>query len=95
MICTSLNLPPRRFSNGSRITNIEPKLELFACWMNEMPLIAWVWAMPGVARVILSTCATTALVRSSEAESGSCTLMIMRPMSCCGTNPAGALAKTT
>ncbi len=42
-------------SNGSRMTNIEPKLELVAESTNDMPERLIVWATPGVSRVIFST----------------------------------------
>ena len=50
-----------RSSNGSRTTNIEPKLELLACSRNDMPAMATVCATPGVSRAIFSTCASDVL----------------------------------
>ena len=56
--------------------------------------MATVCATPGVSRAIFSTCAMASWVRCSDAESGSWTLTISRPWSCCGMKPVGACWKT-
>ena len=73
--------------------NPEAKFGLFACNRNELPLIETIWPTPSVCRAIFSILATAALVRSSEVESGNCTLTIRRPWSCCGIKPVGAQAE--
>ena len=75
--------------------NIEPKLELLADWRNESPAMTTVCATPGVSRAILSTRASVSCERWSDAESGSWTLTMSRPWSCCGMKPAGARENTT
>ena len=75
--------------------NIDAKFELLACKRNELPAKATVCAIPPTLCEIFSILATTALVRSSEAESGSWILAISRPWSCCGMNPVGARRNAT
>ena len=91
MIAVSRSSGFCRSAKGASTMNIEAKLELFACNRNELPAKATVCAMPGVVRAIFSIRATTALVRSKDAESGSWMFAISRPWSCCGMNPVGAL----
>ena len=92
MIAVSRSSGFCRLSKGSRTMNIEAKLELLACNRNELPAKATVCADAGrVACAIFSILATTALVRSKDAESGSWMFAISRPWSCCGMNPVGAL----
>src|SRR5262249_30273452 len=94
MMASELSSGLVRFSNGSRTMNIDAKLGLLACNTNDMPEIVIVWATPGVRRAIASILATASSVRWREAESGSWMLQMIRPWSCAGTKPVGALWKT-
>ena len=73
MIASSFSSGERRFSKGSKMTNIEPKFEPLAACTNEYPATVSVCTTPGVCRVISSIFASASLVRSKEAESGSWT----------------------
>ncbi len=90
MMASSLSSGSFRWENGSRVMNIEPKFEPLAPCTKEKPATVSVCATPLVLRAISSTFAKAALVRSSDAASGSCTPTMIRPWSCCGTNPRGA-----
>ncbi len=63
-----------RWSNGSKMQNIEPKFEPLALSSSDWPVTAWVKRMPGVSLAIRSHLSSTSLVFSSETESGSWTL---------------------
>ena len=73
MIASADSSGERRFSNGSRTTNMLPRCEPLAWSTNDMPAVRSVWATPGVERMTWSTRAIASSVRLSEAESGSCT----------------------
>ena len=80
MIASSLSSRrPRRFSNGSRVMNIEPKLEPLADCTKEKPATVRVWATPGCCRAIFSICARASSVRCNDAESGNWMPARMRP----------------
>ncbi len=68
-------LGSRRLWYSSRPTNIVPKFEPAAFSANDWPLMPVTCRTPGVESTIFSMRRTTAAVRSSEAESGNCTLI--------------------
>ena len=65
---------PRRSSNAFSMTYIEPRFGALAFRISDWPEMPTVCATPGVSRAIFSIRAMTCCVRSTEAESGSCTL---------------------
>jgi hypothetical protein len=81
------------------MTNIEPKFDPYALMTNELPATAFTWltgrtlfpapSSNSVSSAIRLTFDITSRVRSALAASGSCTLQIMYPLSCCGMNPVG------
>ena len=78
------------------MTNIDPKFELFAESTNDIPAIVDRVRHAGRLRGRSARSRPAASwVRWSDAESGSWTLTISRPWSCCGMNPVGARPKTT
>ena len=95
MMASSVSSGFLRSENGSRVMNIEPKFEPLAPCTKEKPATVSVCATPLVLRVMSSIFAKAALVRCSDAASGSCTLTMIRPWSCCGTNPRGLLTSFT
>ena len=71
MIAVSRSSGVCRLSKGSRMMNIEAKLELLACSRKDIPTKVTEWATPGVFPRIPATRVATSRVRSSDAESGS------------------------
>ena len=69
------------------MTNIEPKLEPFACSRIDCPETATVCATPGVLAGDAADALHHSWVRCTEAESGNCTLTSSQPLSCTGMNP--------
>ena len=66
---------PRRSANSSSITYIEPRFGALAFSSSDWPEMPTVWSTPGrVAGDVVRSGAITSWVRSTEAESGSCTL---------------------
>ena len=65
------------------------------CVSRSSPTIATTSSTAGSARTIRSTCCTTAVVRWSDAASGSCTLIAKNPLSSVGTNPPGTRRNST
>ena len=96
MIAVSRSSGLWRSLNGSRTMNIDAKLELLAWSRNDMPPMPTVCATPRLLlpsesrRAIRSTSFRAAWVCSSDHESGSWTLTMRRPWSCCGMKPVGA-----
>ena len=87
-IASALSAGSRRSWNGFKGKNAEPTFELTALRMNDRPRFVIECATPGVSRPIRSIFSMTSSVRSSEAESGNCTLTTSRPLSCVGMKPA-------
>ena len=65
---------PRRSPNSFSMTYIEPRFGALAFRISDWPEMPTVCATPGVSRASASMWAMTFCVRSTEAESGSCTL---------------------
>ncbi len=74
MIASALRPWPRRWSNGSRITNIEPKFELFALSKNDKPDTQTVCSTPGTVCAQPLDSIHHFLRAPQLAESGNCTL---------------------
>ena len=86
---TASPVSPGRSENGFNITYIDPRFGAFAPSTSDCPEMPTVCATPGVSSAARSMRAINRPVRSTDAESGSCTLSSRYPLSCCGTNPVG------
>ena len=73
-MASAVSSGPCRWSNSSSMTYIEPRLGALAFRISDWPEMPTVCSTPGVSRAIVSMRAMTCCVRSTEAESGSCTL---------------------
>ena len=89
-MASAVSLGPRRCENSLSMMYIEPRLGALAFKSSDWPETPTVCSTPGVVRANASIRAMTRCVRSTEAESGNCTLRSRYPLSCCGTKPVGA-----